>query len=141
MTQIAGQTNYEINQEGYRHIDPMKESELGIGLANIGAWFSFLSSIEYIGVLCRERNDYTIIHLHGYNYQKAIQELKELLESRGEIMDIQYVHGQDYFQVWVRERRSEDIDILLEGSSYQWQPQVWMFAVFNADEWVIEVDE
>jgi predicted dehydrogenase len=119
----------------------MEEHKLVTNLANIGAWFSFLPSIEYIGVLCRERNDYTIIHLHGYNYQKAVQELRELLESRGEIMDIQYVHGQDYFQVWIRERRSEDIDILLEGSSYQWQPQVWMFAVFNADEWVIEVTE
>jgi hypothetical protein len=37
MTQIAGQTNYEINQEGYRHIDPMEEHKLVTNLANIGA--------------------------------------------------------------------------------------------------------
>lgn len=139
MTQTTTQTNYEINQEGYRHIDPMKENNLKSALANIGAWFSFLDKIEYIGVLCRERNDYTIIHLHRYNYEKAIQELRELMESRGEIMDIQYVHGQDYFQIWVRERRTELINKMFKDIS-QWKPQVWMFAVFNANDWVIEVE-
>ena len=141
MVQIAGQTNYEINQEGYRHIDPLDEQDLTIKITNIGAWFSFLDKIEYVGVLCRERNDYTIIHLNGYNYAKAVQELRELLESRGEIMDIDYIHGQDYFQVWVRERRTEAIDELIQGLDYRWQPQVWMFAVFNADDRVIEVEE
>ena len=142
MSKIVGQTNYEINQAGYRQIDPMPEPELTAALTNIGAWFSFLSNkIEYIGILCRERNDYTIIHLHGFNYNKATQEIREILESRGEIMDVQYEHNEDYFQIWVRERRTKAIDDLIQGLDYEWRPQVWMFAVFNADDWVIEVKE
>ena len=141
MAKIATQTNYEINQEGYRHVEPLTEPDLTSKLTNIGAWFSFLDKIEYVGVLCRERNDYTVIHLHGYNYNKAVQELRELLESRGEIMDVDYAHGEDYFQVWVRERRTESVDKVVEGLNYEWKPQVWMFAVFNADDWVIEVEE
>lgn len=140
MSKIAGQTNYEINQEGYRHIDPLQEPELTEKLVNIGAWFSFLSNIKYVGILCRERNDYTLIHLNNYNYDKAIQELREILESRGEIMDVIYEHGQDYFQIWIKERYTEDIDNAIQGLNYKWKPQVWMFAVFNATDWVIEVE-
>lgn len=138
MAEIAGMSNYEINQQAYRNMEPLTEEELKTGLTNIGEWFSFVFKIEYAGILCRERNDYTVVHINNYNYNAAIQEIREVLESRGEIMDIQYMHGQDYYQCWVRERRTKEIDELLEGSSYEWQPQVWMFAVFNADDWVIE---
>ena len=37
MSKIVGQTNYEINQEGYRNINPMPEPDLTVALTNIGA--------------------------------------------------------------------------------------------------------
>ena len=142
MSTIVGQTNYEINQEGYRQINPLSESELIKSLENIETWFPFLpGDIEYIGILCRERNDYTIIHTPNYNYKKATQEIREILESRGEIMDIIYDNKGDYFQCWVRERRTKAIDDLINGLNYDWKPQVWMFVVFNANDWVIKVED
>lgn len=137
MSKMIGQTNYEINQEGYRHIDPLTKEELGKALANFGAWLSYKNKIKYIGILCRDRHDYTVIRLNNFNYDKAIQELREILESRGDIMDIRYMHGQNYYQAWVREHVPDNMaDFVKE----QWVPQVSMFALFNANEWVIEVD-
>lgn len=139
MANISGMTNYELNQEAYRHLDPMPEDEKNIALTNIGAWFSFLSNIDYVGILCRERNDYTLIHLNNYNYTAAVKELTEVLESRGEIVDIQYAHGQDHFECWVKERRTESINEIEKETTFKWTPQVWMFVIFNASDWVIEV--
>ena len=135
---LIGQTNYEINQQGYVHVPALSEEELNPLFANIGAWFSFVSDIEYVGLLCRDRNDYTVIHINNYNYTAAIQEIREVLESRGEIVDIRYDHKEKYYQCWVRERRTESIEDLESDTGFQWTPQVWMFALFNANEWVIE---
>jgi predicted dehydrogenase len=92
-------------------------------------------------VLCRERNDYTIIHVNNYRFDLAVQELKEILESRGEIIDLQYVHGEGCYQCWVRERYSEDMDIVLNNIDIDWKPQVWMFLLFEAGDFVVETAE
>lgn len=76
-------------------------------------------------LLCRERNDYTIFHINNFRFDEAIQELKEVLESRGEIIDISFVHGQNAWECWVRERRTEDIDVIIKDlPENTWRPQV-----------------
>ena len=132
-------TNYEYNQQMYRqNVDPLTDEEINTELANVGAWFSFLPNLKYAMLLCNERHDYTIINIHNYNYAAAVQEIKETAENRGEILDIRYAHGDDRYEIWVRERRTEAIDELLKDSNFDWQPQIWCFMLFDATSFVIE---
>ena len=95
--------------------------------------YSFDNSC-YLGILCRERHDYTLVHTTNAQFNKIIQETKEVLESRGEILDIEYISSQDCYQVWVRERRTEAIKELEDDFEYEWTPQVWMFMLFDATD-------
>lgn len=71
-------------------------------------------------LLCKERSDYTLIHLNDFNFTQAIQEIQEVLEERGDILALDYVHGEDVYQCWVRERNNK------EAIPY-------MFVLFEAD--------
>ena len=59
------------------------------------------------------------------NYNKMIQELKECLAFRGRILDIEYQHAEDAYQIWIKEYKTDE---------------VYMFMLFNAEGFVIEVD-
>lgn len=133
-------TNYDLNKQAYAQISPMDKEELQKALLNIGDWFSYCFKSEYFMLLCRERNDYTTIHINNFQFDKAIQEVKEILESRGEIVDIQFAHGSNAWECWVRERRTEAIDELEKTTTYKWTPQVWMFMLFDAQDFVVEVE-
>ena len=132
-------TNYEYNQQMYRqNVSPLTDQEINTELANVGAWFSFLPDLKYAMLLCNERHDYTIINIHNYNYTAAVQEIKETIENRGEILDIRYVSRDERSEIWVRERRSEAIDEIEKTSTYKWTPQIWCFMLFDATSFVIE---
>lgn len=133
-------TNYELNKQAYAQVDPLSEDELKRVLLNIGDWFSYCFKSEYFMLLCRERHDYTTIHIHNFQFDKAIQELEDLLTSRGEIVDIQFAHGSNAWECWVRERRTEAIDELEANTEFKWTPQVWMFMLFDAQDFVVEVE-
>jgi hypothetical protein len=48
--------------------------------------------------------------------------LKEVLEERGQILAIQYLHGEDAFEIWVKN-----------------DEEVFMFMLFSAGWMVIEI--
>jgi hypothetical protein len=133
-------TNYDLNKQAYAQIDPLDERELKKALLNIGDWFSYCFKSEYFMLLCRERHDYTTIHIHNFQFDKAVQELKDLLNSRGEVLDIQFVHDSNAWECWVRERRTPSIEELEKDTDFKWTPQVWMFMLFDAQDFVIEVE-
>lgn len=139
MSQVK-MTNYEINKQAYLNFPKPSEEELGLLLNNPGGWFSTKMDKKYFMLLCRERNDYTLIHVNNYNFDAAVQEIKEILESRGDILDIQFVHGEDCYQCWVRERYTDSIRELEEQgpNKFKWTPQVWMYMLFEAEDFVIE---
>ena len=116
---------YEMNKQLFKQIKPPSEQIVNLELANIGAWFSTNINTKYYMLLCKERSDYTLFHLDDFNYNKAIQELKEVLEERGDIMGFDFVHGENAYQCWVRERDDEH--------------QVYMFMLFDADWMVVEI--
>lgn len=118
-------TLYETNQELYKHLTPPSEKELDTQLASIGAWFSSKYRDTYFMLLCREKNDYTVFRLKGSEYFEAIQELKEVLQSRGTILEVVYSHDFHFYECWVRDD---------EGN-------VSMYAFFPCDDFVIEVGE
>jgi len=115
---------YEMNQQLFKQMNPPSKTRIDTELANIGAWFSSNHGAKYFMLLCKERSDYTLIHINDFNYTNAVQELKEVLEERGEIMGFDFVHGENAYQCWVRERGDD--------------PQVYMFMLFDADWMIVE---
>ena len=133
-------SNYEMNQQAYQNLPPVTEEVIQERKNELELWYEAFSKLNYVGLLCRERNDYTLIHINNFNFAGAVQETIEILNSRGEIIDIRYNADGDYYEYWVRERRTESIDDLEKAFDYQWTPQVWMYIVFNATEWVVETE-
>lgn len=73
-------------------------------------------------LLCKERSDYTMFHITDNQFTKGVQELKEVLEERGQILTISYLHGEDAFEIWVK------------GSD-----SIYMFMLFEASWMIVEV--
>lgn len=116
---------YDMNKQLFKQLKPPSKAAIDLELANIGAWFSSNFETKYYMLLCKERSDYTLFHLENFNYDKAIQELREVLEERGDIMGFDFVHGENAYQCWVRERDEEH--------------QVYMFMLFDADWMIVEI--
>lgn len=83
---------------------------------------SSFHNCKYFMLMCKEKSDFTLIHLNGYNYKRASDEVKEILESRGTLLAIDYVHGENHYECWVREEAEDP-----ENS------EVFMFKLFDAD--------
>jgi hypothetical protein len=66
--------------------------------------------------MCKERSDFTLLHITDNQFTKGVYELKEILEGRGQILAIQYQHGEDAFEIWVKKK-----------------DEVFMFMLFTAD--------
>lgn len=140
MAQV-GMTNYEINQQAYANIEALTAEQINKDMQVMLEWISSCGKWNYLGILCRDKHDYTLVHINNNNFSQAIQETKEVLESRGEIVDIMYIPREECYQIWVRERRTESIaELEKESTNFKWTPQVWLFMIFDATDWVIETD-
>lgn len=117
-------SQYDIYKNLYANMDPLDDSKLSSRLNTIGNWFGAKLPNTYFMLLCRERNDYTIFKLKSPNYYQACQELKETLQSRGDIIDIEYIHGDDCYQCWVKNTGA-----------------VSMYMLFPCDDFVIEIGD
>lgn len=123
MTDVEMGTLYEANQEAYKNLTPPDEKELDTQLASVGAWFSSKYKDTYFMLLCRELYDFTVFKLEGSEYFEAVQELKEVLESRGTILEVVYSHDFHFYECWIKDKTGE----------------VFMYAFFPCDDFVIEV--
>jgi hypothetical protein len=50
-------------------------------------------------LMCKERSDFTMFHITDNQFTKGVMELQEVLKERGEILAIQYLHGEDAFEI------------------------------------------
>lgn len=117
--------NYAINKQMYSKIAPPSQEEIASMMANVGAWLSTHYKSHYYMLLNNELHYYTVFNILDANYNKMIQELKECLAFRGRILDIEYQHAEDAYQIWIKEYKTDE---------------VYMFMLFNAEGFVIEVD-
>ena len=74
--------------------------------------------------MCKERSDFTWLHITDNQFTKGVLELQNILKERGEILAIQYQHGEDAFEIWVRDHKTKD---------------VYMFMLFEAEWMIVEV--
>lgn len=134
MSQVA-MTNYEVNQQAYQQLPPLEETIISDKMEELLEWFKSFKKLDYVGILCRERHDYTLVHINEFNFVSCVQETIQLIEERGELLDIRYNVSGDYYECWVRERRTEAIAELEEKTpAFTWTPQVWMYIIFDATD-------
>lgn len=117
----TGMTLYEINQQVMAQLPPLDEQTLKTTWNIIGDWFG-KDQCRWFMLMCKERSDFTLIHINDNKFLETIQELQEILEERGQILNIQYIHGEDVFEIWIKNDTG-----------------VYMFMLFGADWMVIEV--
>lgn len=96
-------SQFEIDQQLY---DKAKIDETRIveGFSSIGAWFSTHLFSKYYCLMCRDKKipDVTIFHFNNMHYAQGVEEVKEVLQSRGRILDIVYDHVGNAYKCWVR---------------------------------------
>lgn len=107
MSEAIELSNYDIHRQLYSSVEPLTEDVLATQLASVGAWFSSNMQCSHYTLMCRELYDFTVLQFKTLNFDKATQELRELLESRGEIMDIAYSHSTKGYECWVRNSDGE----------------------------------
>ena len=133
-------TNYEMNKQAYASENFKFDVEKNKQDIEIAANNFYLKNCKYVGLLCRERNDYTVFKLSN-NLKNFQNELTEILYGRGTVVDVLYDYNDisESYQIWIRERRTEAVEDLIKDTNYKWTPQVWMYMLFDATDWVIEV--
>lgn len=119
-----GIDNYTLNKQMYAKITPPTTEEVNQLFVNVGAWLSTHYKSHYYMLLNNELHYYTVFNLKEPNFDKMIQELKECLFPRGRVLDIEYQHAEDCYQIWVKEYKTDEI---------------YMFMLFEASDFVIEV--
>lgn len=135
-------TNYEMNKQAYASENFKFNPGKIASDINVAADDFYWKNCKYVGLLCRERNDYTVFKLSN-NQENFQDELKEVLYSRGIVLDVIYDRNKmsDSYQIWIKECRSETIDELTKDFNYKWTPQIWMYMLFDATDWIVEVKE
>lgn len=101
---------------------PMIKTVRRAAFINIGEWLSATMNTKYYMLLNNERRDYTIFNFINFNYTQGVQELEEVIDSRGELINIEYNHELGYYEIWIK---IEDV--------------YYVYLFFECDDFVIEV--
>lgn len=99
--------NYSIHKQLFAQMPEPEEKVIKKKLVSAGGWFSSHPDCNCYTLMCRERYDFTVLNFINPNYEKGMQELKEILESRGKIIDIIYDHENDAYECWIKTLEEE----------------------------------
>lgn len=132
MEMSTGLTQYEFAKQRFESgaVDVFTKTKTISEMTNVGAWLSTDKAFHYFMLLCREAYDFTVINLESSNYSKAAQEIQEVLESRGDIVFIEYCHEDETYEFWIK---TNEYMKSVTGSDYV------MFKLFPCNDFVIEV--
>ena len=74
--------------------------------------------LGYYMLLCREENDYTVIHVRKAKSEDKFENLIiEILQSRGDIKDIDYDSDKQSLECWIQK---EDKVMMYKLFKYNW---------------------
>ena len=116
--------NYSIHRQMYAKVQPLSQEDLHTQYTALGAWASTHYKSHYYMLLCRDIHYYTVFNLINPNYDKFVQEIKECLAFKGKVIDIEYNHSSDAYEIWLKEYKTDE---------------VYMYMLFEAEDFVIEV--
>lgn len=120
----TGTTIYAMNQMVMDTVTPMTQRAKDKEFANIGAWFSSDLNEKYYMLLNGDLRDYTIFNFITMDFNKGVQELIEVVESRGIVLSIDYNHDHEYFEIWVRHRQDD---------------KSYVYLLFPCSDFIVEV--
>ena len=103
MSEISMGTLYELNKSAMSRDKGMSSFKL---TETLNKMVPFFSEYTYFMLLCHEQRDYTVFRLSSANKEKnAIQDLKECLINRGEILSIEKenVNNDNAYEIWIRD--------------------------------------
>lgn len=124
MTKL-GLDNYTINKQMYAKIDPPTTEQVNQMFTNVGAWLSTHYKKHYYMLLNNELHYYTIFNLKSPNFNQMVDEFKQCLAFRGQVLDIEYQHAEDCYQIWIKDYKTKE---------------VYMYMLFEAEDFVVEVE-
>ena len=114
MAEVEMGNLYELNKQVMSQLPPQSDEMMSHHWTVIGDWFG-KSHERWFMLMCKERSDFTFIHINDNKFANAVKELQEVLEERGQVGAIQYVHGEDYFEIWVKDNDEAFVFMLFEA--------------------------
>lgn len=122
MSEVQLGTLYDMNKQIMIQLPPLTGDEYRHQLTNICGWFSSNNKHTYYMFLNRERADYTVFNFKTYDYSKALNEVREVIDYRGELLSVEYIHGEDLYDIWLN----------IDGEAF-------MYKLFPCDDFIIEI--
>lgn len=113
MADVALGSNYDLHKTLMAQSKGYSKEHLREKLTAIGQWFSFRNQTQYFTLMCREKYDFTVFNFINRDYSKAVEELQEVLEFRGQILALDYVQEGDYYECWIKDISGEAFVYLL----------------------------
>lgn len=121
MAEVEMGTLYELNKQVMAQLPPQDTATMSHNWNVIGDWFG-KDQNRWFMLMCKERSDFTWFHITDNKFFEGVQELQEVLKERGQVLAIQYLHGEDAFEIWIKK-----------------EDEVFMFMLFGADWMIVEV--
>lgn len=115
---------YEFNRERMKNFPQMNTQDFIFKINNIASWFSTNQDFKYFLFYNKEKSDFTFFDIETTNYNKAREELTNLILSRGKPISVDFNHDNEYFEIWVKQKG-----------------EVYMYILFNCNDFVITVQE
>lgn len=106
---------YDLNRSIIFNLPPQDEHVIDKHFMNINSWF-YKYENPWFMLMCKERSDFTMIHIKNNHYPQAVKELKEILKERGTVSSLQYFEDQDAWEIWVKNNEEAFMFMLFEAS-------------------------
>ena len=98
-------TLYQMNQGAVAATDkPLTAVEMKKALKEIKQFF-LTKRDNYFMLLCREKYDFTLFNLkykENFSLNNLLQEFKECLTNRGEVVSIDLTEDKNAFEIWIK---------------------------------------
>ena len=101
MSEVSLGTIYDINKNIMSKMDKLSNPALMNKLKKVEQYFN--ENKMYFMLLCHERRDFTLFRLTETNSPKeAASILKECLQNRGMVLEIEKVEETNAFEIWLK---------------------------------------
>ena len=110
----TGISLYELNKKGMDLYNPMPSEEI---LNKLRENLNDFYTNNYLMLLNNERKDYTVFKLNHKDLDKLVNNIKETILNRGEIIDINLTNDKAAVEIWIRDNKENFCYYLFDYSA------------------------